>query len=296
MNDLTELMRDATESLPPTSITIAGLVRQERRQARNQLMTAALAATAAGVALASIPLYTSSPSGGSARAGDPGTPPSGSYSPVYITVTGTPFDNVITGEPTYLSDQYTGHPELSGVTWPTEPAESAVPRLDAALNHALSPTGVTVGDGSNVSFQEGSMPSAAPGGFEGGGGFYITQLMLTDAQGKGLFQLTLSTEPRPLGTGCSRSGSCVQSTAPDGSYVEVYGPTDMDGGHLLSVFVFRPDHTMVQLYASDFYYPNTFNLPTGATPPGMMRTRPSPILSADQLIAIGTAPGITLYP
>jgi hypothetical protein len=263
MNDLSELMRAATASPPPTSITAAGLVREERRRARVRLVVAAVAAS--GLALASVPLLAGS---GLVGGYGPGTARTG----------------------------VAGLTDPGGVPWPTEAPDSAVPRLNGVLATALSATGVTISDGYNFGFQPTAQASVAPATFIGSQGSYLAQLMLSDAQGRGLFQVVLDTSPRPSRTGCSQPSPCTQAEALDGSYVETYTVSNENsGGHLVSVIVYRRDHTRVQLYASDFYYPDTVNLSSPGAPK-VVRSRPSPVLTAPQLITIGTTPGLTLYP
>jgi DNA-directed RNA polymerase specialized sigma24 family protein len=81
---------------------------------------------------------------------------------------------------------------------------------------------------------------------------------------------------------------CERRTLPGGAVAKLL-TFPMDGGTQYQVTVDRPDGTTVFLLANNLDYGGG----SSATP---KVTRPEPVLTLDQMVALGVTPGLTLYP
>jgi hypothetical protein len=301
MDEIGEALRRAVADPPPSGIEVDALIDRGHRAARRRRWTTAAGVCAAAavvlLGIASVPALSGpggvpvgAPGSGSATPSDPG---------------GTPSDWP-SGKP-YQSPQ-------PPPTWlPTEPAARAVPRLDTAFSRAMSAlyAGQPAGrvpvfspalDGSSWSDGLGG-PGVVffVGGPEAG---YKALLRLTDAQGYSTVTVILAPNPPGSKIGCARTDSACQYTVqPDGTAVVrdivplTVASADLTGGHMSIVEVLRPDGTHVTIIeTSDEIRTDPGTAPGSKGPSHLVRTRPAPTLTLDQLARLAVTAGLTLRP
>jgi hypothetical protein len=274
VDDLTNMMRTATAEPPPTSIDLDQLIAGEQRRSR-QLRWAAsaggVAAAVAAVVFATTVLsgWGAGKGGGSA---DLSRPAVEFCAPLTPSPTG----------PTQPKQSYgTVRPR------PTEPVADVVGRLTAVLNDTLLThlpdvrvAAVGLAGCERPQFQHD--PSRDE---------YSAGARLADTKGSGSLSLRLiptgaeepfACQPNPGGLDCERR------TLPGGAVAKLL-TFPMDGGTQYQVTVDRPDGTTVFLLANNLDYGGG----SSATP---KVTRPEPVLTLDQMVALGVTPGLTLYP
>jgi hypothetical protein len=269
MEDLAERMRAATMDPPPTGIDLDRLIAGEQHRSR-QLWWA----TAAGGVAAAAAVAVFATTGLPGRSGEPafsGLPGAELCAPLTPSPTGPP------------------QPKQSYGTVrsrPTEPVADAVARLTAAFNDALLTrlpdvrvAAVGLPGCERPQFQYN--PSREQ---------YSAGARLTDHEGSGAFSLSLM----PTGTedpfACRPDPGrldCERRTLPGGAAAKLL-TVPMDGGKQYQVTIDRRDGTTVFLLA------NNLNWGASRTKPEV--TRPEPVLTLDQMIALGSAPDLTLYP
>jgi hypothetical protein len=153
---------------------------------------------------------------------------------------------------------------------------------------ALFPAGTTFADNPA---RPGSLALVARPGGMGGGELEVTATaMVTDAQGTGMLNFSVSRDPgfqldeaQAHCNGPTRKATC--RTGPQGEHIEIYdfGP-EPSGAHGVTIYVYS-GHTLVLAGTR-----NTAE--TQDAPP----TRTDPPFSVNQLIALAVAPAIRLYP
>jgi hypothetical protein len=274
MDDFAESMRAATAEAPPHRIDINRLIADEElriRRLRWATSAGAVAATAAVVfAVAVMPGWGSGAAGRDNSAG--------------LVVPGAELCAPLTPSPTGPQP-----PEQSYGTVrarPTEPVADAVSRLSAVFDRVLEDQlpGVQVVP---------ALPGCDRPQFQFHPQYkeYNAGGMLTDGKGSGWFYLRLAPtgvdEPLACQPGAD-DPRCERRALPGGAAATLMS-FQMEGGTQYQVTVDRSDGTTVSLM--------TNNLDYGGGPAATPKvSRPAPILTQDQLIAIGTAPGLTLYP
>jgi hypothetical protein len=272
MEDLVDRMRAATADPPPTHIDIDRLIVAERHRARRlRWATSAgcVAAATAAIAFAvpglpdSKPGERPVPDGAAAELCAPVVPsPSGPQPPEqsYGTVRGRP----------------------------TEPVEDAVRGLTAVLDDALrrqlpaaSVTGIAGCDQPQFQYH----PQYKE---------FMASATLTDRDGSSIFVIRLLPtgvdDHQECGTG---DDACERRELPDNGVAvltDLLMPEKPRNAKQYQVTIYRPDGTTVQMIVNNFALGDV----SGDRSPEV--TRPQPILTVDQLLAIGTTPGLTLYP
>jgi hypothetical protein len=339
MEHLSESLRIAAADPPPTGIDVDTLIEGEHRTARRRRWLAAVAGIAAAVTAVILGVAAVSGHGPSARATPGGDGPSKSPA--------------VEGLPAWM---------------PTEPAASAIPRLDAAFRHALQAAyaGVPAGDmptftpslyenaqpaagdpgsgsspdsgggasgasaepnpsvsaapigvepypsataaagepGSSPDGTAGTEPNpAAPTLFSGGPeSGYKGLVTIADRLGYSTVMVMVQAAPAPYPTACpaaDQATSCTADIAADGSTILRTTVAVPDGGELFEFDVFHPDGTHVSLIEAT--HDTVVGDGTVAPQPakGLVRTfltRPTPILTMDQLAGLAVDPGLTLFP
>lgn len=278
MDDLAAKMRAATDSPPPTRIDLDALITGELRRRRTLRVAggaAAVAVTALAIAVPTLVLSGGAPDSTYLPGASPapiatGSSAGGGSVPLCAPLTISPDGP----QPTQSYD--TVRPR------PTEPAEQAVPRLTEAVRAALRevlPAGVTVEAAEHqpdcVEPQFQYNPSRRE---------YILVARLTGERGSGDVYI------RVLPTGadgihCPFSDDpddCARTQEPDGTIVLSDRVNPGRGGRH-QVAVYRPDGVTVWLIAR--------GQGSGGT-----TSASEPPLTVEQLVQIGRAPGLTLYP
>lgn len=273
MFDLSDQMRAATAEPPPTGIDLDRLIGGERRRSRLVRVAGVglVGAVAVAVGVGVVPALR----GGHPvpRFGGPGGGPgTGAGAATYGTVGCGPNTLVITG-PNPAQQSPTAR------KWPTEPVDSAVPRLSAVLRAELArlvPDAV-LADALHVGCPEVRF-HFHPRYLE-----YEAAVKIADGDGYSTLHVTIA--PGDVETyNCDTVGqTCQKFTLPDGSRAMAQQPTE----NQTNAAVARDDGTVVFLALN--------NAVTKGPLPGE-RTRPQPILTTDQLYSLGMAAGLTLYP
>ena len=279
MDDLSARMRAAAESPPPTRIDLDALISGELRRRRTLGWAGGAGAIAAAVALAIAVPTVFLP--GSGQAPDGGGPVGGGFVAGDLPSLCAPLSPSPTMHPAPVQSDDTVRP------LPSEPVAQAVPRLTEAMRVAL---GNVLPDGMTV---EAAQPGCAVPQFQYQPSYreYSLGARIKDRQGYG----NLSVQVLPSGTTdnnveffYANYEDCSSTREPDGTVV-VAGI--MPGRHSPErqylVYVRRPDGATVLLSLSNFHIALDFTETV---------TRPEPPLTREQLISIGRAPGLTLYP
>jgi hypothetical protein len=278
MDDLAVRMRAAAESPPPTRIDLDALIAGElRRRRRLHVACGTAVAVAVTALMIAVPTLVLS-QGASDNTYLPGAPPA-------PTVTGSS----VGGDSVPLCAPLTISPDGPRPTQsydtvrprPTEPVEQAVPRLTAAGRAALRevlPAGMTV---EALEYQ----PDCAEPQFQydPSGREYLFGARLIHRQSSVVVGIWVA----PTGADkihCPSSTNpddCVRTEYPDGTIVLSEREPVRKGRY--QVVVYRPDGVAVLLIAENRGREDTTS---GSEPP----------LTVEQLVQIGRAPGLTLYP
>lgn len=269
MEDVAERMRAATAEPPPTSIDLDRLVSDELQRVRRLRWATSAGGVAAAVAAVVFAATMLPGQGGEPES--PGLPAVDLCAPLMPSPSGPP------------------PPEQSYGTVrprPTEPVGDAVRRLSAALDDALLTqlpsmriTPVAEPDCERPQFQYHPQYKEFSAG-----------ATLTDSKGSGWFYLTLSPtadDSQPACVSTPDHGTCEDRSLPDGGTARVE-TFPVNGGTQHQVEIHHPDGTTVRLVANNLHYDSPETRPKV--------TRPEPVLTVDQLIALGSAPELTLYP
>lgn len=299
MDDLSTLLRATAAEPPPTRIDLDRLIAAERQRSRTFAWTAAGTGVAAVVAAV---LVTPALFLGAGQDGDPapdGLPVAGSSGMVAVTPTPTPtLCAPLSPSPTGPQPPLQTHDTVRAR--PTEPVEQAVPRLTAALREALGAALAASGevvvdlevkrtrveplqDGCadpqfqfHPRYREYEVSGRIVRGSESG--FLLIRVMPTGVGGQ---------------TGCPSSSDpsdCERVELPDGTVRTVEEMASPGDQRQLSVLLERPDGTSVWLIA------NNYSLGTGPRSGSEPVTAEDVPLTSEQLIAIASHPGLTLYP
>jgi len=289
MDDLAAKMRAATDSPPPTRIDLDALIAGELRRRRTLRVAGAVAAVAVTALAIAVPALALS-----------GRAPESTYLPGVApapNATGSPAGSVPLCAP--LSPSPSGpQPPLQSYDTvrprPTEPVSQAVPRLTEAVRAALRevlPAGMTVEAAEH-------QPDCAEPQFQYHPSYRSYDLFarVTDEQGSGSLVIRVlpsggsgekpvSCQPSSLGP-IADQGDCKQE--PDGTVVLTLIHDRMGGkGRQYQVYVVRPDGDTVVAIESNVLVERDLS---------EKLARPEPPLTVEQLVQIGRAPGLTLYP
>jgi hypothetical protein len=280
MDDLSARMRAAADSPPPTRIDVDALINTELRR-RTFRWAGAAAGIAAGVALAvAVPaVYLSAPStdGGF----EPGAAPAGSGAAGASPSLCAPLSPSPTGPQPALQSHDTVRDR------PTEPVADAVARLTEAARAVLDdvvPDGMTV---------EGVQSGCAAPQFQHQPSYrdYTLGARVQDQQGNGWLSIRVlpaGASDEPFSCAVVGGDDCVNTEEPDGTrIVATTVHPGRDAGIQHTVHVIRPDGVTVVVTHSNVQIAIDFKSTI---------TRPEPPLTREQLIPIGRAPGLTLYP
>jgi len=301
MDHLSESLRLAAAEPPPTGIDVDGLIEGEHRARRRRqwfaaggaaaLVMVAVVGTAAvagglvpgsagyGVGGAGYGVGGAGPAATSAKP-DPGGQPEALGQ--CIAVLPTPTSATGPSDP--------GEPAVDNAPTlkpaPTEPRKEAILRLSTVLNRVLPATlpGANFADEvhpncAKIQFTPDIYPA-----------LYYAGIAAKDAAGIGsitvmIYQAREGAE-NDFGSGQEPGSGLYDSheVRPDGTRVGWLSAAPGVGGHN-QVGVLRPDGTYLTLFSQNPKHP-------GDTNP----IRPTPPATVEQLIAIGTDPGLTLYP
>ncbi len=294
MDHVSESLRLAAAEPPPTGIDLDGLIEGEHRARRHRqwfaaggaaaLVMVAVVGTVAVVGgrvpgTAGYGVGGAGPAATSAKP-DPGGQPEalGQCTAVLPTPTSAtgPADP---GKPP-VGNAPTGKPA------PTEPRKEAILRLSIVLNRVLPATlpGANFADEvhpncAQIQFAPDIYPA-----------LYYAGIAVKDTAGIGSITVMISQAregaENDFGRGQDPGSGLYESheVRPDGTRVGWLSGTPGVGGHN-QVGVLRPDGTYLTLFSQNPKHP-------GDTNP----IRPTPPATVEQLIAIGTDPGLTLYP
>jgi hypothetical protein len=275
MEDLADRMLAATADPPPTRIDIDGLIAAERHRARRLRWATSAGCVAAAVAAVAfaVPGLTGSNPGGTGSRPIPDGAPAELCAPLMPSPSGQ--------QP----------PEQSYGTVrdrPTEPVEDAVRGLTAVLDDAL----------------ERQLPAVSVSGTAGCDQpqfqyhpqykEFMASATLTDRDGSSVFVIRLLPTGVDDRQDCAAGDdTCERRDLPDNGVAvlsDLPMPQELHSAKQHQVTVYRSDGTTVLMIVNNFVLGGA----SGNRSPRL--TRPQPLLTVDQLIAIGTTPGLTLYP
>jgi hypothetical protein len=283
MEQLSEALNRAAADPPPTGIDLDHLIaREHRARGRRRWLAGSAAALAVLVATGTAVLV--GPGGWSGAV--PGTEPTTKTDPgvrpqeLGRCSQNRPVATTPGGGPGGEKPAETSPPSLRPA--PTEPTDAAVLRLSLALNATLGDVlpGFSVADHIHPNCEAIQFaPTTSPF-------LYEAVVVAKDATGYGRIAIGLmpATAEPPIG-GCGDEETCVRETLPDGTLIQKIGGVVLGAGLHNQVAIVRPDGTALVLFSQNVQNPDE-----------TVTTRPTPPATVDQLIAIGTDPGLTLYP
>ncbi|MEW2385892.1 hypothetical protein AB0873_27905 [Micromonospora sp. NPDC047707] len=272
-------MRAAVGTAPPTRIDVEDLISADARRRRHRAWTVAGTGAAAAVAaVLAVPAMLVGPAGTPAA----GPPPAASASAV-----GTPLCDSVTPKASGPQPPLQSHDTVR--PRPTETPAEGVGRLSAALREVVAsqlPDGVSV---------ESVQPRCSAPQFRYHPSYreYEAGGELRQGESAGWFMVRVAPRPARDEATCEfapDSRNCNRMVHSDGS-ISVFSRMPLGDGLIqLSVSVFRPDGTLVSVVTS-----NGRIKPAGNGTATTVTAR-EPLLTGEQMIAIGRAPALTLYP
>ncbi|MEU9505755.1 hypothetical protein AB0D32_05680 [Micromonospora sp. NPDC048170] len=281
MDDLTQQLRTAVASSPPTRIDVDRLIaddRQRRRRARVLAGTGVAAAVAAAVVT---PVLLAGPGADPAGLTLPPAAAGSSSADTSLCPVAKPQPS---GPPAPQQSYDTVRDR------PTERPDAGVARLTLVLRPALAavvPAGLTVG---------GTIPGCDLVQFtyeKSHWYYYAHARLLRDGEADNVtVRLVPTSTDEPEGCDAAPApGACTSSRLPDGGTVATGTATPGDEGFEQRwAKVRRADGTTVTVTTDNHITGGE----TGETP--TVRFGPPPVLTVAQLTAIATTPGLTLYP
>ncbi|MFG3702714.1 hypothetical protein ACGF5C_33320 [Micromonospora sp. NPDC047620] len=281
MDELSQQMRTAVASSPPTRIDVDRLIADDRQRRRHRVW--ALAGAGAAVAVAAVAVAPALLAG-------PATQPGGLTLPPAAAGTADPSLCPI-AEPSASGPPAPQQSYDTVRDRPTERPDAGVARLTGVLRPALAavvPAGLTV---------EGTIPGCDQVQFtyeKSHWNYYAHARLVRDGQTDRL-RVTLMPTAADEPLGCAAAPdrrACTSRRLPDGSTLATSVSTPGDGGlEQRWVLVERVDGTSVTV--------TTDNIDIVVEEPGgtpRPEFGPPPVLSVAQLTEIATTPGLTLYP
>jgi hypothetical protein len=272
MEHLSEAMRAAVADPPPSGIDLDRLIGGERRARQRRWFAGGAAAlvvlSAAGAVTATVRVPGGSDVGGMPSAAG-GPEPLGACTAVRPAPTASS---------TGAGGKATGPGPGALPAAPTEPRTAAVPRLSTALNAAVASALPAMAYADDVhpnceaiQFEPDLYPA-----------MYYASLEARDAKGVGIVVVMIHYIPF-----VAMESYTHRETRPDGTQVGWSDDAPMDPRivQAVQVSVARPDGTFLTLLSQNITGAN-FDVATRERAPA----------TAEQLIAIGTDPGLTLYP
>jgi hypothetical protein len=280
MEHLSDALRAAAADPPPSGIDLDRLIVGERR-ARQRRWFAGGAAALAVLSTAGVVTATVRAPGGLGVGGLPSATETRPNSGVPAQPLGrcTAIRPTPTGVTTRTDGETPGPGQEASPPAPTEPTAAAVLRLSTVLNAAVASTLPT------LAVSDAVHPNCEAIQFEPDlhPALYYADFHAKDERGAGTVVVMVHyrqfVDPAVYEH---------HETRPDGTWVGWNEDTrvpEMGDVHGVQVSVLRPDGTFLTLLAQNITGANS-NAPTRATAPA----------TVEQLIAIGTDPGLTLYP
>lgn len=292
---------DAIGEVPPPMIDVEAVIARGRRADR--IRRVANPAVAAGVAVAltvgaiAFTMTRGDDENGGIGAAGPPTSTGTEAPPTSSSTTGSPTapdDKLGTLEPPEAcsrTDLETGAQVVARLT-PLLKAAVQAQRPDLALTTNSGndyPVGVSHGP-LDFYYVTGETPTDRP--FCGTDSYFLTRATTEGPEGKGNILAAVQASLRDTLDECDPPDSgeqtdCESVTGPDGDLI-LTQTRQLEGGTTMTrVDVLRPDGTLVTVLSEDI----DTSVKTGDAP-----TSSAPPLNYDQLVAIATAPGMTLFP
>lgn len=283
MDEISKQLHAAATGAPPSRIDVSGLIAADRQRRRCRAWT--MAGTGVAAAVAAIVVTPALVTGSDVDPAVPALPPAATGSAAPST---SPLCTSVTPRATGPQPPLQSHHTVRAR--PTEQPGDAVARLSGALRTALRaqlPAGLTVRPVqpgcTELQFQY--HPSYRE--YEAGG-------TLRRGTSSGFFLMHVRPIPADEKVAdCANvmdSQNCEMRTYPDGSTAI---RSTMEAGpdeRQLWALVLRPDGTSVQLIT------NNFRTNVKGNSANSQLTAEEPLLNMEQLVALGRAPGLTLYP
>lgn len=274
MDHLTESLYLAVAEPPPTRIDVDLLIERENRmRRRRRLLAAGASGLAATVVVAMVSVRAPGDIGIGIEAGRSGTPAAAGLCAAVLPTPSSSMTGPDRGRPTSAAPETLKPP-------PTEPKNAAVARLSAELNRVLATAlpGMSFADSihpdcTRIQFEPDIYPA-----------LYYSSIIAKDSAGVGTIVVMVHHSQF-----VSMNVYTSRETRPDGTQIGWNADaTPKELANRLSrvqVSVLRPDGTFLTLLSHSAQEPGDQN-----------PARPTPPATAEQLIKIGTAPGLTLYP
>lgn len=281
MDELSNHLRAAVVAPPPTRIDVDRLIEADRRRRHHRAWTLAGTGVAAAVAVVAV---TPALVTGSAREGQPPRPPAAGSPSASRGGTAGPCAPVVVPSPSVALQSYG-----TMRTLPTEPPDRAAERLTRALSAALR---AELSPGTTVT---GVLPKCPGPRFQYHDRYreYGASGWLVQDGRRGHFSVALRARAAGAPPGCQPPDvelpDCTERTFEDGTVAVTRTYVD-DGRKHRTAEVNRSDGTWA-LVATGNYQSELWDRPAE---PDM--TADEPLLTLDQLVALGRSPALTLYP